>query len=270
MAHETVDELPGWDEHLPHFSTHEKGDRITTLPFGPSLLTFFAVVSGLLYVPAGVGGVLFFNSLRQHTSQFIWWLGVLYILYTFLPLLVSGIVTDEATKVVGQRWTAKRIATVPALAGTGLGILGAAIWIGGPTGGWVALAAAACGVIAAIVTLCAWRGIRYTRKRHAWISWMQQYGTRTTGFLREVKFLSRWIDGKPVFTVVVEFPTEHGAQRVTASMVTTTRRVPRAGTAMVVTHRPGTTGADVLIDLDHTRQPRFDPNSAKYTQPSGN
>ncbi|AKS34683.1 hypothetical protein [Mycolicibacterium goodii] len=269
MAHETVTELPEWDEHLPHFSTREKGDRITTLPFGPAMLTEFAVLSGALYVPAGVGGVLFFNSLHQRGSHFIWWLGVLYILYTFLPLILSSIVTDEATKVVGQRWTAKRIAAVPAFVGTGLGILGAAIWVGGPTGGWISLLAAGCGVIAAIVALSAWRGIGYINKRHAWISWMQQYGTRTPGLLRNVEFLRNWIDGNPVFTVVVEFSTEHGAQRVTASMVTTTRRVPRAGTAMVVTRRPGDTGADVLIDLDHTAQPQFDRDHAKYTQPSG-
>lgn len=270
MAHETVDDLSQWDDHLPHFSTREKGDRITTLPSGSSMLTYFAAVSGVLYVPAGVGGVLFFNSLHQRDSQFIWWLGALYIFYTFLPLMVSAVVTDEATKVVGQRWTAKRIATVPAFAGTGLGILGAAIWVGGPTGGWISLLAAACGVVAAIVSLTAWRGIRDARKRQAWISWMQQYGTRTPGFLREVKFLKKWIDENPVFTVVVEYPTEHGAQRVTASMVTTTRRVPRGGTAMVVTRTPGTTGDDVLIDLDPTQEPRFDTDSAKYTQPTSN
>lgn len=270
MAHETVDELPRWEDALPVFSAREKGDRITTLPSGPSMLTYFAAVSGVLYVPAGVGGVLFYNSLSQRDSQFIWWLGALYIFYLFLPLMVSSVVTDEATKVVGQRWTAKRIATVPAFAGTGLGILGAAIWVGGPTGGWMALVAAACGVLAVIVTLIAWRGIQYTRKRQAWIGWMQQYGTRTPGFLREINFLRKWIDGNPVFTVVVEYATEHGAQHVTASMVTTTRRVPSPGTAMVVTRTPGTTGDDVLVDLDHTQQPRFDTDSAKYSEPTGN
>lgn len=270
MAHETVDELPRWEDALPVFSAREKGDRITTLPSGPSMLTGFAVLAGLLWVPAGVGGAVFYARMSHVESKDIWWLGAGSILYAFLPAVASGLVADEATKVVGQRKTATRIAMVPGFTGAGLGILGAAIWTRGPSGGWMALVAAACGVLAVIVTLIAWRGIQYTRKRQAWIGWMQQYGTRTPGFLREINFLRKWIDGNPVFTVVVEYATEHGAQHVTASMVTTTRRVPSPGTAMVVTRTPGTTGDDVLVDLDHTQQPRFDTDSAKYSEPTGN
>ncbi|MCV7289396.1 hypothetical protein H7J87_29110 [Mycolicibacterium wolinskyi] len=262
-------ESPAWEDTLPHFSVSEKGNRITAPPLdAPGMLGFFAVVTFVLWIPSGAGAALFFYGVREQNPPAVWqW--VASVLYTFLPGLLIGLTADQARDRFGQRTTANRIAAIPAFSGVGVGLLIVALWVGGFDGGIIALASVACWAGAAIATTSAWAGIRYTRRRQAWMASMRQYGIRTPGVLRDVTFLERWSDSRPLFTVVVEFAAESGAQRVTANMVTTTRRVPRPGAAVVVTRAPHDPHGEVLIEFDFTKEPEFDRNAAKYTQPSG-
>lgn len=270
MVSDVKSDLPCWEDTMPHFSTREKGDRITAMPLNaPGMLTFFAVATFILWVPAGVGGALYCHTL-SHGGKEPWLLGVGSIFYMFLPSIVTSITTDEARNFFGQRTTAKRISAIPAFTGAGVGILGAAIWVGGSSRAWLALASAGCGVVAAVATLAAWRGIRYTRDRQTWMAWLRHHGERTHGVLREISFLEKWSDTHPLFTVVVEFSTESGPRRVEANMITAKRRVPRKGTAVVVTLSPNDSRAEVHIELDYAQRPEFDPAAWKYSQPSGN
>ncbi|MCV7279193.1 hypothetical protein H7J88_05985 [Mycolicibacterium flavescens] len=264
----TQSDTPCWEDSMPHFSVREKGDRITAMPLAASgMLSFFAVATFLLWVPTGaVGTLLAYRVSRQIVDP--WWMMAGAALYTFLPLTVTSITTDEARNAFGQRATAKRISATPAFAGLGAGILAAAVWAGGITGAVLAIVGAGCGIAAAVSMLAAWKGIRDTRARLAWMAWLRRHGQRAPGVLREVRFLKKWSDENPLFTVVVEFATERGPQRITANMVTTRHRVPRNDSAVVITRVPGDPGAEVLIDLDPTGRPRFDPDTTKYVQPS--
>ncbi|MHC9293620.1 hypothetical protein ACRCUN_14190 [Mycobacterium sp. LTG2003] len=262
-------ETPAWEDTLPHFSVSEKGNRITAPPVdAPGMLGLFAVVTFVLWIPSGAGAALFFYGVSEHNPPAVWqWIAT--VLYTFLPGLLIGLTADEARDRFGQRTTANRIAAIPAFSGVGVGVLIVALWVGGFSGGIIALTSVACWAGAMIATMSAWAGIRYTRRRHAWMASMRHYGSRQPGVLREVTFLERWSDSRPLFTVVVEFATESGAQRVTANMVTATKRVPRPGAAVIVTRAPHDPHCEVLIELDFAKQPQFDRDSAKYAQPSG-
>lgn len=262
-------EGPAWEDTLPHFSVSEKGNRITAPPLdAPGMLGLFAVVTFVLWIPSGAGAALFFYGVREHSPPAVWqWVAT--VLYTFLPGLLIGLTADEARNRFGQRTTANRIAAIPAFAGVAVGLLIVALWVGGFDGGIIALASVACWIGATVATTTAWAGMRYTGRRQAWMASMRHHGSRTPGVLRDVTFLERWSDSQPLFTVVVEFATETGTRRVTANMVTTTKRVPRPGAAVVVTRAAHDPHGEVLIELDLTKQPEFDRNSAKYSQPSG-
>jgi hypothetical protein len=45
--------------------------------------------------------------------------------------------------------------------------------------------------------------------------------------------------------------------------------VPLPGTVVVVYRAPGDPQGEVLIELDRTAHPEFDPEHSKYEQPSG-
>ncbi|MGV0742422.1 hypothetical protein [Mycolicibacterium sp. XJ870] len=265
----TPTEAPTWADTLPHFSVSEKGNRITAPPLNtPGMFGFVAVVTFVLWMPSAIGTAVFFHGVSEHNPPAAWqW--VLTILYTFLPTMLIGLTADAARDRFGQRATANRIAAIPPFAGVAVGLLIVALWVGGFRGGVIALASVASSVGAGIATIAAWAGIRYTRKRQAWMAAMRQYGKRSPGALRDVTFLEQWNDSQPLFRVIVEYTTESGARRATANMVTTTKRVPRPGTAVVVMRAPHDPHGEVLIELDFTKQPKFDRNSAKYSQPTG-
>ncbi len=186
------------------------------------------------------------------------WLGVASIVGSFLLAILASIVADEARDTFGQRRTGNWIAWIPALSGAAVGLLGAAVWFRDFTGGVLAVVSVVCSAGAAIATLAAWRGIRYTRRRRDWLTALRRHGGRSQGELRTVKFLKRWTADDPQFTVTVAFDGPTGRRRaVTANMVADPTRVPLAGSRVVVFSAPDDTG-DVLIELDPAAPPTFD------------
>ncbi|GFG51933.1 hypothetical protein CQY20_25580 [Mycolicibacterium agri] len=262
---------PTWEDTPPHFSISEKGNRITASPLeAPNMLGFLIGVSFVLWAPAATAGTLYFHSASQGADVAWFWVGALILLYTFVPAVITDLTSDEARDRIGQRATANRIAAIPMIAGLGVGLAIAAVWVDGAVGAMIAAASVASSIAAAAVAVAALWGIRYTRKRHAWMAWLRRHGTRSPGVLREVKFLRRWGAGQPQFRVVVEYATAAGPRWVTANMTTTTRRVPKPGAAVVVTSQPHDSTAEPLIEFDYTREPEFDRDFTKYEQPSGN
>lgn len=258
-----------WEDTTPHFSVREKRARITALPLeAPGMLGFMTVLTFVLWVPATASGAIFFSAASQ--GSVTWWHGALAVLYSFLPAILTGITSDEARDRFGQRTTGTRVAVIPAFAGCGVGLAGAALWVGGFGGLVLGLAGLACAVGAGLAAVAGWWGIRYVRRRQAWIMSLRQHGTRSSGVLRDVTFLKCWSSGQPQFSVIVEYATESGRHRVTANMSTATKRVPRPGAAAIVTRAPHDEGGEPLIELDYATQPKFDRDSAKYSQPSGN
>lgn len=267
MTDQPAPQAPTWDETVPHFSTTEKGDRITTAPLeGPGMLGFIAMATLVLWAPASAGVALFFNGASD--GDVVGWHYMMVLLYAFLPCILTGITADEARDRFGQKSTGIKVALIPAFAGTATGLLAAAIWVGGAAGAYIAVGSVVCSLGAVVATILAGIGIRYTRKRQARMTSLRRNGHRSPGVLREVRFLKKWSGGNPRFKVIAEFTGESGLQLVHANMITTTRRVPRTGAAVVVSWFPA--DPDVHIELDYTKDPRFDPKSALYTQPSGN
>lgn len=263
----TPPEAHTWEDTMPHFSVSEKGNRITAPPLNaPGMLGFVAVVTFVLWIPSGAGAALFFWGVSEHNPPAVWqW--IVTVLYTFLPALLIDLTSDEARDRIGQRATANRVAAIPAFAGGAVGLLIAALWVGGFSGGIIALASVVSSMGAAIATVTAWAGLRYARRRQTWMASMHHNGMRIPGVLREVTFLQKWSGGNPQFRVTVEFVGQPGPVSVTANMVTTKRRVPLRGTAVVVTRALDDRHSEVLIEL--ADNPEFDRAHAKYEQPSG-
>ncbi|MGV0889729.1 hypothetical protein ABQF45_09825, partial [Mycolicibacterium sp. XJ766] len=137
-----------WESTLPHFSTVEKHGHITVPVARPSeTLRFFAVLTFILWVPVAVGAAFWIHSMQTHNPST--WLGLAAIVGSFLPAILAGILADEALDTFGQRSTANRVAVIPALTGVAVGLLGAALWIGGVTGGVLALVSVVCSAAAA-------------------------------------------------------------------------------------------------------------------------
>lgn len=269
MTADTAQQPGSWESSLPHFSTVEKHSGITVPTSQPSeRLRFFAVLTFILWVPVAVGAAFWFHSMQSHHPST--WLGVASIVGSFLPAILAGIVADEARDTFGQRRTGNWIAWIPALSGAAVGLLGAAVWFRDFTGGVLAMVSVVCSAGAAIATLAAWRGIRYTRRRRDWLTALRRHGVRSQGELRTVKFLKRWTADDPQFTVTVAFDGPNGRRVVTANMVADPTRVPLAGSRVVVFSAPDDTG-DVLIELDPAAPPTFDRDpSGRYRKPSGN
>ncbi|MEW2480551.1 hypothetical protein AB0876_13285 [Mycobacterium sp. NPDC049093] len=259
-----------WESTLPHFSTVEKHGHITVSVSRPSeTLRFFAALTFILWVPVAVGAAFWIHSMQTRDPST--WLGIAAIVGSFLPAILATIVADEARDTFGQRSTGNRVALIPALAGVAVGLLGAAVWIGGWTGGALALVSVACSGGAALATAGAWRGIRHTRRRQDRLAALRRHGARSPGELRNVEFLTRWTGDDPEFTVTVAFEGPTGRRLVRANMVAHHSRVPLAGSRVVVFSAPHDTGDDVLIELDAANPPKFDRDpGGRYRKPSGN
>ncbi|MGV9797166.1 hypothetical protein ACWDTP_03795 [Mycobacterium sp. NPDC003449] len=272
MTDETPEQPPSWDSTQPHFSTVEKHGRITVPPVYKSsgALNFFVVLTFLLWAPVVAWATIWYRDMSRGDASM--WQGLAVLLFLFLPGILTGITAEEARDAFGQRATGNRVATASALAGVAVGLLAGALWIGGGVGGLIALASVACSAGAAVATIAAWRGIGYTRERRRRLIALRAHGTRAPGVLREVTFLEKWTSDDPRFTVVVEFDSGSGRRRLEANMTTTSTRVPRPGTAVVVFSPPDAAAndTDVHIELDETKPVRFDPHRARYAKPSGN
>ncbi|AJR30074.1 hypothetical protein [Mycolicibacterium fortuitum] len=259
-----------WQNTLPHFSTVEKHGHITMpVPQPSETLRFFAVVTFILWIPVAVGAAFWIHSMQTQDPSI--WIGIAAIVGSFLPAILSGIVADEARDTFGQRSTGNRVALIPALAGVAVGLLGSAVWISGGIGGVLALVSMACSAGAALATVAAWQGIRYTRRRRDWLVNLRRHGVRSPGELRNVEFKQRWTADDPQFTVTVAFESPTGRRVVTANMVAHHARVPLAGSRVVVFSAPHDMSDDVLIELDPDDPPKFDRDpSGRYRKPSGN
>jgi hypothetical protein len=259
-------EAPTWEDTLPHFSTCERGGRITAPPLNaPDMLGLIAAVSFVLWIPVTLVAAIYVDGIDHSDTP--WWQLALGVLYAMCPLALTRLTADQARDRFGQHSTAYRVAVVPVFAGAAAGLLIAALWIGGYAGRLTALASAACWMIAALVTLAACWGIRRTRKRQAWITAMRHYGRRSPGVLRETTFLEKWRSGEPQFTVKVECANNYEWQWIAANMTTSAFRVPLPGTPVIVFSAQHDT--DVHIELDHTGPVEFDTDCGRYVEPSG-
>ncbi|CRZ14826.1 hypothetical protein [Mycolicibacterium neworleansense] len=269
MTSDTVRQPDSWAGTLPQFSTVEKHGRITVPIIRISeTLRFFAGVTFVLWALVAVGAAFWCHSMQTLNPSP--WLGFATVLGSFLPAILATIVADRARDTFGQRWTANWIALIPALSGVAVGLLGAALWFRDFTGGVIALASAVCSAGTAIAVLAAWRGVRYTRRRQAWLAALRNHGVRSQGELRDVKFLKRWTADDPQFTVTVAFEAPTGRRVVTANMVAEHARVPLAGSRVVVFSAAHDPGDDVLIELDPACPPEFDRDpGGRYRKPSG-
>lgn len=269
MTSDTAPQPGSWESTLPHFSTVETHGEITVPITHPSeTLRFFAGLTFVLWALVAVGAAFWCHRMQTHDPSP--WLGFATILGSFLPAILSTIVADEARDTFGQRRTGNWIALIPTLSGIAVGLLGAAVWFRDFSGGVIALASAACSAGAAIATLTAWRGVRYLRRRQHWLAALRGHGVRSTGELRNVKFLNRWTADDPQFTVKVAFDAPTGRRVVTANMVADHARVPLAGSRVVVFSAPHDAGNDVLIELDPANPPKFDRDpGGQYRKPSG-
>ncbi|WP_166904369.1 hypothetical protein [Mycobacterium sp. DL440] len=269
MASDTT-ESSTWESTLPCFSTVEKHGRITVPVTQPSeTLRFFAVLTFLLSIPIAAGAAFWIHSMPSHEPST--WLGIAAIMGSYLPAFLASIVADEARDTFGQRRTGNWIALIPALSGVAVGLLGAAVWFRDFTGGVLALVSVLCSTSAALATVAAWRGVRYTRRRQDRFTALRRHGVRSPGELRNVEFRKRWTADDPQFTVTVAFEAPTGRRVVRANMVAHHSRVPLAGARVVVFSAPHDTGDDVLIELDPTDPPKLDRDpSGRYRKPSGN
>ncbi|MGV0815478.1 hypothetical protein ABQF34_26320 [Mycolicibacterium boenickei] len=268
MAGDTAHQPTTWESTLPQFSTVEKHGCITVPISQPSeTLRFFAVLTFVLWIPIAVGAAFWIRSMQSHSPST--WLGFAAIVGSFLPAILASIVADEARDTFGQRRTGYWIALIPVLAGIAVGLLGSAVWFRDFSGGVMALVSMVCSAGAAVATIRAWRGVRYVRRRQAWLVTLRRHGVRSPGVLRKVEFLKRWTADDPQFTVTVAFEGPAGRRVVTANMVTSPSRVPVVGTPVVVFSAPHDTD-DVHIELDPANPPRFDRDpSGHYRKPSG-
>lgn len=269
MTADTAQQPGGWESTLPHFSTVEKHGEITVPICRPSpTLRFFAGLTFVLWALVAVGAAFWCHSMQTHDPSP--WLGFATILGSFLPAILSTIVADEARDTFGQRRIGNWIALIPTLSGAAVGLLSAALWFRDFSGGVLALVSVVCSAGAAIATLTAWRKLRHVRQRRDWLTALRDHGVRSTGELRNVKFLKRWTADDPQFTVTVAFESATGRRVVTANMVAVHARVPLAGSRVVVFSAPHGTGDDVLIELDPANPPKFDRDpSGQYRKPSG-
>ncbi|OMB98500.1 hypothetical protein A5733_07795 [Mycobacterium sp. NS-7484] len=270
MSGDTAPQADTWDGTLPHFSTVEKHGQITVPVTRPSeTLRFFAVLTFILWIPIAVGAALWIRGMQTHNPST--WLGIAAIVGSFLPVIMAGIVADEARDTFGQRSTGNRVAVIPSLTGIAVGLLGAALWFRDFSAGVMALVSVVFALGAAIVTVTAWQGIRYTRRRQRWLVSLRRHGVRSPGELRNVTFLKRWTADDPQFTVTIAFEAPTGRRVVTASMVAHHSRVPLAGSAVVVFSAPHDAGDDVLIELDPAKPPKYDRDpTGSYRKPTGN
>lgn len=269
MSRSAATEVADWEDTLPHFSVNEKGKRITARPLdAPGMLGLVATVTFLLWIPLSAAVAAVGRGWVGHDKPAAWQV-IGFVLYAFVAVIFAGLAADEARDRIGQQATADRIAAIPSIAGAGSGLLIAAWRVDDVSGRLFALGGLACWAGAALVGLAAWRGLRHIRRRHAWRAALQASGTRSPGVLREVTFSKRWAHGQPQFRVAVEYTSESGPQRVIAHMSTIASRVPLPGAAMTVIRSPHDPGAEALIELDDA-DPDFDPDHAKYEEPTGN
>ncbi|MBU9764735.1 hypothetical protein FR943_12860 [Mycobacterium sp. TNTM28] len=255
---------------LPRFSTVEKHGRITVPVSEPSeTLRLFAVLSFVLWMVVTVWAAFCFHAL-SHPPPPPPWQFMAMLLATFAPAIVTDILADEARRTFGQHRTGTQIALLTALAGVAFGLLEAALWLRGTTGGILALLSIGCTAVAAIATGAAWRGIRYTRARQDRLAALRRHGVRSPGELRNVNFLDRWTADDPQFSVTVAFESPTGRRAVTANMIAHHSRVPLPGAAVVVFSAPRDASDDVLIELDPDRPARLDRDpSRRYRKPTG-
>ena len=259
-----------WEDTLPQFSTVEKPGRITVADPQPSEnLRFFITVTFIPWVLVSAGAAFWVHGLASGDQST--WLGIIVFVGAFLPLLLTAIVADEARDTFGQRRTGIWFALTPTLAAVVVGLLGSALWFDAAFRTVVVLIAVLCAVAAAIAALMARWGIRYTRRRQAWMASLRRHGVRSSGVLRQVQFRTRWTDGNPEFTVTVDFDGRHGRRTVTANMLARPEQVPLAGSALIVFSMPHDVGSDVLIELDPEHPPKFDRDPDRRSRkPTGN
>lgn len=262
-------DIPAWEDTFPHFSTQEKGSRITAQPIETDgILGVTLAMSFVLWALGGVGASWFITGMSDGTLR--WWLALSILLYFFVPPIVTGIAADEARNMFGQKRTGTRIALITVFAGVGLGLLLAACWIRSEFSALTTVLAVTSWVCAALTAALAWIGVRRTRAQLARMATLREHGTRSPGTLHDITFLRKWVGSDPQFQVRVKVTAGSRPRWIIANMTTTHRRVPVAGTAVVVTWAPDDPSGEVLIELDPAVESRFDPHHARYELPTGN
>lgn len=270
-----------WWDHRPAFSVLDKGSRITGLAPGrpawhraprllvPALLCFttWAAVA-LLGSSALCGGTS--GECLADVGQG-WLIGGVLVL-GYLALLAAVDLAERARERFGQRRAAALFYLTPLLAGITVGSgAGAAAALGpswpegvrraldGVPGTEAVLVSAVVAALAAVWGLSVVAqlpaALRHARKRQETIERLRRDGHRYAGTVRlgEVKF---WLHNDPELDVTVTYDSPAGRHEVAARMRSSTERVPKDGSRVVVL--TDLRGA-VHVELDPDAEPEFEP-----------
>lgn len=277
-----------WWEYRPVFSVSDKGSRITGLAPGrpawrraprllvPVLLCFTAwaaeALLGSSLLCSGTSGECLVDVGQG-------WLvgGVLVVGY--LALLATVGLAERARERFGQRRAASLFYLTPLLAGIAVGSgtwVAAALgseWrvgvrraLGGVLGTEAVLVSAVVAVLAAawglIVVAQLPAALRHARRRQETIERLRRDAHRYPGSVRlgVVRF---WLHNDPELDVTVTYDSPAGRHQIAARMRSSTERVPKNGSRVVVlTDLQGAVHIELDPDVEHVFEPeeRYSPS----------
>lgn len=270
-----------WWDHRPAFSVSDKGSRITGLAPGrpawqraPRLLWAALLCFVAWAAVALLGSSVFCGGTSRECLADVgqgWLIGG-FIVLGYLALLATVGLAERARERFGQRRAASLFYLTPLLAGVTVGSgAGAAVALGS---GWregaqralagvpsteavlvsavVAVLAAVWGLVVAAQLPAA---LRHARKRQETIERLRRDGRRYAGTVRlgEVRV---WLHNDPELDVTVTYDSPAGRHEVAARMRSSTERVPKDGSRVVV-----------LTDLQGAFHIELDPDVEQVFEP---
>jgi hypothetical protein len=277
-----------WWEYRPAFSVSDRGSRITGLaPGRPAWLGApWLLVPVLLSVTTWAAAALLASSLLCGATAAEcpadvgqgWLIGGV-LLVGYLALVVTVGLGERGRERFGQRRAASLFYLAPLLAGIAVGSgAGAALALGSgwPEGVQQVLdgvpGTEAVSISAAVAVLTAGWGLvvvaqlpaalRHARKRQETIERLRRDGHRYAGSLRlgAVRF---WLHNDPELDVTVMYDSPAGRHEIAARMRSSTERVPKNGSRVVVlTDLQGAVHIELDPDVDTVFEPeeRYTPS----------
>lgn len=277
-----------WWDHRPVFSAVDKGARITGLAPGrpawhhaprllPAALLSFVAWAAVALLGSSVlcGG----TSGECLTGVGQGWLIGGFVVLGYLALLATIGLAERARERFGQRRAASLFYLTPLLAGVTVGsgagvasalgsgwLEGARRALDGVPGTEAVLVSAVVAVVAAVWGLSVAArlpaALRHARKRQETIERLRRDGHRYAGTVRlgDVRF---WLHNDPELDVTVTYGSPAGRHEVAARMRSSTERVPKDGSRVVVlTDLRGAVHIELDPDAEHVFEPeeRYSPS----------
>jgi hypothetical protein len=277
-----------WWDHRPAFSVSDKGSRITGLApgrpawhraphlLGAALLCFAAWAAVALLGSSVLCGGMSGECLTDVGQGWLIGGGVV---LGYLALLTTVGLAERARERFGQRRAASLFYLTPLLAGITVGSgAGVALALGsgwregtrraldGVPGTEAVLVSAVVTVLAAVWGLVVAAqlpaALRHARQRQETIERLRRDGHRYAGTVRlgEVSF---WLHNDPELDVTITYDSPAGRHEVAARMRSSTERVPKDGSKVVVlTDLRGAVHIELDPDVEHVFEPeeRYPPS----------